>query len=97
MHPLAGLLARWAGLSEPKLRAPSLLELRQMYAPKGRWVFFFNHGDKPASVEFTRAMERPASKIREIATGEEVAPTEADLNLKTTVPGQCVRIYRVEF
>jgi beta-galactosidase len=97
MHPLGGLLARWAGLSEQKLRAPALLELRQMYAPKGRWVFFFNHADKPASVEFARVMEKPASKVREIATGEDVAPTGADLNLKTTVPGQSVRIYRIEF
>jgi len=97
MHPLGGVLARWAGVSEPKLRTPALLELRQMYAPKGRWVFFFNHADKPASVEFTRVMEKPASKIREIATGEEVAPTGPDLNLKATVPGQSVRIYRIEF
>jgi len=97
MHPLAGLLARWAGLSEPKLRAPALLELRQMYAPKGRWVFFFNHADKPASVEFTRVLERPASKIREVATGEDVPLAGADLNLKATVPGQSVRIYRIEF
>jgi len=97
MHPLAGLLARWAGLSEPKLRAPALLELRQMYAPQGRWVFFFNHGDKPASVEFSRFLERPASTIREIMTGREINPAGADLNLKELVPGQSVRIYRIEF
>jgi len=97
MHPLAGLLARWAGLSEPKLQAPGLLELRQMYAPKGRWVFFFNHGDKPASVEFARRLEKPASRIREIMTSRELAPTGNDLNLKAIVPGQSVRIYRIEF
>jgi len=97
MHPLAGLLARWAGLSEPKLQAPGLVELRQMYAPKGRWVFFFNHGDKPASVEFARRLEKPASRIREIMTSRELAPTGNDLNLKAIVPGQSVRIYRIEF
>src|SRR5437899_11651964 len=35
MHPLAGILTRWAGLSLPNLHAPSLLEFRQMEAPKG--------------------------------------------------------------
>ncbi|HXJ89615.1 MAG TPA: beta-galactosidase [Candidatus Binatia bacterium] len=97
MHPLAGLLARWAGLSQPNLRAPALLELRQMYASQGRWVFFFNHGDKPASVEFSRLLERPASTIREIMTGREITPSGTDLNLKELVPGQSVRIYRIKF
>jgi beta-galactosidase GanA len=97
MHPLARWLARWAGLSEPKLRAPALVELRQMYTSNGRWVFFFNHGDKPASVEFSRVLERSASRIREITSGREIAPTGTDLNLKELVPGQSVRVYRIEF
>ena len=97
MHPLAGILARWAGLSQPKLRAPRFLELRQMYSPNGRWVFFFNYADKPAAADFTRLLERPASRIREIMTGQEVAPTGANLNLKADVPAQSVRIYRIDF
>lgn len=97
MHPLGGVLAQWVGLSEPKLRAPALVELRQMYAQNGRWVFFFNHGDKPASVEFSRVLERSASRIREITSGREIAPTGTDLNLKELVPGQSVRVYRIEF
>ena len=96
MHPLAGILARWAGLSQPKLRAPRFLELRQMYSPNGRWVFFFNYADKPAAADFTRLLERPASRIREIMTGQEVAPTGANLNLKADVPAQSVRIYRID-
>jgi beta-galactosidase len=97
MHPLAGLLARWAGLSEPTLRAPALLELRQMHAPKGRLVFFFNHADKPAAVEFARALERPALGIREIMSGQKVAPAGTNLNLKSDVPAESVRIYRIDF
>jgi beta-galactosidase len=97
MHPLAGLLARWAGVSRPKLQAPGLLELRQMYAPKGRWVFFFNHADKPASVEFARVLERPGSGIREIVTGEKISSAGRRLNLKAEVPAQSVRIYRIDF
>jgi hypothetical protein len=96
-HPLAGLLARWAGMSRPNLRAPGLLELRQMYAPKGRWAFFFNHRDKPAAVEFARVLERPASSIREIVAGEKISPAGTNLNLKAEVPAQSVRIYRVDF
>ena len=97
MHPLAGLLAQWAGLSEPNLRSPQQLELRQMYAPKGRLVFFFNHADEPASVEFGRTLERPASKIWEIMTSQTVTPTGTELTLKASIPAQSVRIYRIEF
>jgi beta-galactosidase len=97
MHPLAGLLVQWAGLSQPKLRAPALLELRQMYAANGRWVFFFNHADKLAAVEFSRMLERPASGIREIMTGDKVRATGTHLNLKADVPANSVRIYRIDF
>jgi len=97
MHPLAGLLARWAALSEPKLQAPRLLELRQMYAANGRWVFFFNHADKPALVEFSRVLEKPASNIREIMTGQEVARAGTQLKIKVDVPANSVRVYRIDF
>lgn len=97
MHPLGGILSKWAELSKPNLRAAALLELRQMYAPKGRFVFFFNHADKPASVEFSRALEKPASSIREITTGQNIAPTGTNLELKADVPAQAVRIYRIDF
>jgi beta-galactosidase len=97
MHPLGGLLARWAGLLEPKLRAPAGLELRQMYSAKGRWVWFFNHRDKPASVEFSRALEKPASSIREVMTGQKIVPAGSELNLKADVPAGSVRIYRIDF
>lgn len=97
MHPLGGILSKWAELSKPNLRAAALLELRQMYAPRGRFVFFFNHADKPASVEFSRALEKPASSIREITTGQNIAPTGTNLELKADVPAQAVRIYRIDF
>lgn len=97
MHPLAAILARWAGLSVPKLQAPPLLELRQMYAPKGRWIFLFNHGDRPASAEFSRILEQPASGIREIVTDQKIQPAGKNLELKTEVPAESVRIYRIDF
>ena len=70
MHPLAGILAGWAGLSGPKIDAPVKLELRQMDAPKGRLVFFFNHGDKAAEIRFSRELEKPTIGIHEIVTGQ---------------------------
>jgi beta-galactosidase len=97
MHPLAGILTRWAGLSLHKLHAPPLLELRQMQAPKGRWVFFFNHSEKPATVEFTRELEQPASSIREIMTDHKIPAAGTSLDLKTEIPVQSVRIYRIDY
>jgi beta-galactosidase len=97
MHPLAGILAKWAGLSPPGLTAPPLVELRQMSAPNGRFVFFFNHGENPAAVEFSRALEKPASAIHEILTSQPLQATGANLHLKAEVPAQSVRIYRIDY
>ena len=97
MHPLAGILTNWAGLSQPNLHAPSLLELREMQAPKGRWVFLFNHSDKPADVDFSRELEELPSSIREITTDHKITTTGTKLHLKTGVPAQSIRIYRIDF
>jgi len=72
------------------------LELRQMSAPDGRLVFFFNHGTKSAFVEFARALEKPAVSIREIMTGQDL-PAGTSLNLKVEVPAESVRVYRIKF
>jgi hypothetical protein len=96
-HPLAGILQQWAGLSRPRLQTPALLELRQMYSPKGRLVFFFNHADNPASVTFTRVMETPPSSIREITTKQKIQPTGTTLQLRAEVPPESVRIYRIDY
>jgi hypothetical protein len=97
MHPLGGILAKWAGLSEPKLQAPALLELRQMNAEQGRLVFFFNHAETSAQVAFSRDLAKPASKIREIVTGEKIQASGPRLALRTNVPAQSVRIYRIDY
>lgn len=97
MNPLGGILADWAGLSKPDLRAPTLVELRQMYAPEGRFVFLFNHTDQPARVAFSRRLEEPASGIRELMTGQQVPPTGASLDLHAEVPPHSVRVYRIDY
>jgi beta-galactosidase len=97
MNPLGAILADWAGLSKPNFRAPALVELRQMSAPNGRFVFFFNHRDAPASVEFSRPLEKPASAIREITTGGQLRITGNTLDLKAEIPAQSVRVYRIDY
>jgi beta-galactosidase len=97
MHPLARILIDWARLSQPKLDAPSLLELREMQAPRGRLIFFFNHSERAASVHFRRDLEKPASSIREIMTDGKVVTMGTSLLLRTDVPAQSVRIYRIDF
>ena len=97
MHPLGEILARWAHLTMPSLRAPALLELRQMQASNGWLVFFFNHGETPANVEFTRTLEKPAVHIREIFTGRAEQPNGSRLDIRTQVPALSVRIYRIDY
>jgi len=97
MHPLTKILTAWAGLSQPHFDAHPVVELREMQSPKGRLVFFFNHSDQSASVQFHRDLEKPASGIQEIMTAEKITTTGATLTLKTEVPAQSVRIYRIDF
>src|SRR5947209_1580995 len=86
MHPLAGILSRWAGLSQPNLRAPALLELREMQSAKDRWVFLFNHSEKAAMVEFSRELEKPVSNVREIMTQQNINIVGTHFSVKTEVP-----------
>ena len=96
-HPLAGLLSNWAELSKPNLTAPPMVELREMHAPNGRLVFFFNHSDKPAAVAFQRALEKPATRVQEIMSGQRIVPPAQTIQIRTEVPAQSVRIYRIDF
>ena len=97
MHPLADILIKWAGISQPHLTAPSLLELREMDSAQGRLVFFFNHSEKNANVQFNLVLEKSASQIHEIMTGEKISAAGKTLRIQTNVPAQSVRIYRIDF
>ena len=97
MHPLGNILAKWAGLSPVHLQAPREIELRQMYAPQGGFIFFFNHGQHAAIVEFTRTLGKPAVAIREIMSGSKRQASGKSLHLRTQVPAQSVRIFRIDF
>jgi beta-galactosidase GanA len=97
MHPLLGVLAKWAGLTTAELKAPELLELREMESPAGKLVFFFNHGDKDAHVEFAEELDRPAASVREVVTGKMAKAEGKRFSVKTEVPVQTVRIYRIDY
>jgi beta-galactosidase len=97
LHPLADILAKWAGIVAPGFKAPALVELRQMAAPNGRLVFFFNHSNSAATVDFHRSLEKPASAVTEISTGQKLQITGTQLEIKAEVPAESVRIYRIDF
>jgi hypothetical protein len=97
MHPLGEILVEWAGLTQPEWKAPALVELREMPGDKGKFVFLFNHGEKAAEVEFAETLERPAVSVREIVTGETRQADGKQFAVKTEVPAQALRIYRIDY
>jgi beta-galactosidase len=97
MHPLGEILIRWAGLTTPELKAPALVELREMDAPTGHLVFFFNHGEKAAEVEFGEQLEKPAAGVREIVFGTAETKSGNKFTVKTEVAAHAVKIYRIDY
>ncbi len=97
MHPLGEILTKWAGIAVPNFTAPVLVELRQMSAPNGRLVFFFNHSNSAATVDFQRTLEKPTSAVTEISTGQKLQTTGTQLEIKAEVPAESVRIYRIDY
>jgi beta-galactosidase len=96
-HPLGDILSKWAGLTLPILKAPALLELREMDGPQGQFVFLFNHAESTAKVDFVETLEKPAVKVREIIAGDSLQPEGNRFSVTTEVPAQAVRIYRIDF
>lgn len=97
MHPLGEILIKWAALSTPALKAPALVELREMDSAKGRLIFLFNHADNAAHVELAENLARPASTVREIVTGTSEKPNGNRFTISAQVPAQAVRIYRIDY
>lgn len=97
MHPLGEILIQWAGLTTPNLKAPALVELREMDAPKGHLVFLFNHGENAARVDFAEELEKPAATVREIISGSAQPANGKQFAVKTEVAPHAVKIYRVDF
>ncbi|HVH72395.1 MAG TPA: beta-galactosidase trimerization domain-containing protein [Candidatus Dormibacteraeota bacterium] len=96
-HPLAGILARWAGLSTPPVKAPKLVEFRQLDAARGQFIFLFNHGKQPARVEFNAKLPQEARGIREIVTAQVLTADGRRFHVETEIPSESVRVYRIDF
>jgi beta-galactosidase len=97
-HPLLDVLASWAGLARPQMKASSYVELRTMDATNGKLVMFFNHDTKPAQVDYTVELPKAATKITEILTGGNVAAASGTaFKVSAEVPAESVRVYRVDY
>jgi beta-galactosidase len=96
-HPLLDVLANWAGISRPQMKASSFVELRTMESANGKLVMFFNHDKKAAQVDYTAELPKAATKIGELLTGGVVPAGGSTLKLSTEVPGGSVRVYRVDY
>jgi hypothetical protein len=96
-HPLGEILSKWAGLALPDLKAPSLLELREMDGPHGQFVFLFNHAETAAKVEFSETLDQPAVLVREIVSGDTPKLAGKRFHVSTEVPAEAERIYRIDF
>ncbi len=97
MHPLADILAEWAGLTRPSLQASAFVEMRRASAPKGELVFLFNHGTQAAEVSATVPLAVPAARLRELVTGTSLTAPAGPLAIRTTIPAESARVYRVEY
>ena len=97
MNPLGDALVEWAGLQRPDLRSSTFVELRRMSAPRGEVVVLINHGPKAARVDYACPLGRPASSIREVVTGATIVPTGATLTVTQKIPGESVRVYRIDY
>jgi len=98
MHPLGEILVNWAGVGVPALKAPALVEVREMDGEKGKFVFLFNHGEKEAEVEFTETLQKNGKNTREIVAGSVDGTVDGKkFMVKTEVPGESVRIWSVDY
>jgi beta-galactosidase len=97
LHPLTGFLATWAGISVPELKSTGPVDLQQLVAESGRMVFLVNWESRPAAVDLTVQIEKAPKLIREVTTGQTIAAGAARVQIKTEVPAQAVRIYRIDY
>lgn len=97
-HPLADVLAAWAGLARPHLTASSFVELREMQSARGKLVLLFNHAKAPAHADLEEPLPKPAASIRELMTDEPLpASTTPVWKLSTDLPPESVRVYRIDY
>jgi len=48
-------------------------------------------------VEFSRELEKPVSNVREIMTQQNISGVGTHFSVKTEVPPESVRVYRIDY
>lgn len=96
-HPLGGFLAQWAGVSLPDLKTTAPIDLQQLVADSGRLLFLINWETRPADVQLTLPLDKPAKQVREIITDQPLAASGTPLQIHVAVPSEDVRVYRIDY
>ena len=60
-------------------------------------VFLMNWGTRDANVELGLPLDRPARQVREITGGERISASGTTLRIRTAVPAQGVKVYRIDY
>ncbi len=89
-NPLGAFLAKWAGLALPNLKTGAPVDLRELDADGGRFLFRVNWETRPARIDLATGR---AKRVREIATGRDLP---ANGRIQDEVPAGGVRVYRLE-
>lgn len=93
LNPLGTYLLNWAGIAPPDLKSSAPLDLQQLTADAGRFIFVINWNPQPAKFQLTLPREKTAKSIREITTGQ----TLRTAAIQSEVPSQGVRVYRIDY
>jgi beta-galactosidase len=96
-HPLADILADWAGVTRPNLTSSSFIELRRMNSPTGALFFLFNHNDKPTHVSYTADLAQTPKKITEINGQQEVPASGREFRFEWDIGPATVRVFRIDY
>src|SRR5271166_701628 len=59
--------------------------------------FLTSDGEKPAEVDFAEDLQRPTAGVHEIVTGATLKGDGRRFAVKTEVPAEAVKIYRIDY
>jgi beta-galactosidase len=97
MHPLGDALVEWAGVTTSRVQSNAFVEERRMTAPTGELLFLLNHGSAETDVEDDLALRATPKSVRELIAGRQMPATGNRLVIRTRIPGESVRVYRVDY
>ena len=60
-------------------------------------VFLINWQTRAASVELSLPLDKASRLIREITNGQQVAANGSKVQIRTEVPAQGLKVYRIDY